>query len=48
MPYQWPEDTKFDHLTLDVEDKGCSACDHRHRRIFITVLMNLARSIPRQ
>ena len=40
MPYHWSGDTKFDQLTLEVEDKSCpecgrtaTVCDHRHRRI---------------
>ncbi len=40
MPYHWSEDTKFDRLILEVEDKGCTecgrtttVCDHRHRHI---------------
>ena len=41
MPYQWLQDTQFEQLTLEVEDKICTACgrtttvcDHRHRHIF--------------
>ncbi len=40
MPYQWPENTMFDRLILDVEDKifpecgrTTTVCDHRHRHI---------------
>ena len=40
MPYQWPEDTKFDQLILEVEEKdrcvcgrATTVCDHRHHHI---------------
>jgi hypothetical protein len=40
MPYQWPEDTDFALLELDVLDRACPACgrmmhicDHRYRRL---------------
>ncbi len=40
MPYNWPEDTQFEQLTLDVEDKECvtcgrttTICDHRFHKI---------------
>lgn len=41
MSHHWPEGTKFEQLTLEVEDCSCvecggkmHVCDHRHRRIF--------------
>ncbi len=40
MPYHWPEDTQFERLTLDVENKECvtcgritTICDHRFHRV---------------
>ena len=40
MPYQWPEDTQFAELTLEVEDKRCpgcgrttTICDHRFHHV---------------
>jgi len=40
MPYHWPEDTQFEKLTLEVEDKRCpecgrttTICDHRFHHV---------------
>ena len=40
MPYHWPEDTQFQELTLEVEDRTCSVCgrtttvcDHRFHHV---------------
>ncbi|MBW8035909.1 MAG: hypothetical protein FVQ79_09835 [Planctomycetes bacterium] len=40
MPYHWPEDTQFEELTLEVEDKDCpecsrttTICDHRFHHV---------------
>ena len=40
MPYHWPEDTQFEQLTLDVENKECvgcgrttTICDHRFHHV---------------
>jgi hypothetical protein len=40
MSYCWPEETVFQNVTLDVEDRNCPfcdramhVCDHRHHRI---------------
>lgn len=40
MSYCWPEETVFQNVTLDVEDRSCPfcdramhVCDHRHHRI---------------
>jgi hypothetical protein len=41
MPYHWPEETVFEELELEVEDRLCVVCgrkmyvcDHRHHHIF--------------
>src|SRR6266478_168196 len=41
MRHRWPEDTRFTHLVLEVEDTVCAVCggvlhicDHRRHRIF--------------
>jgi len=41
MRHRWPEDTRFTHLVLEVEDNVCAVCggvlhicDHRRHRIF--------------
>jgi len=41
MPYCWPEETVFEELELEVEDRFCPVCgrkmhvcDHRHHHIF--------------
>ncbi len=40
MSYHWPENTEFEQLTLEVQDRECpecgrrtTVCDHRHRHI---------------
>jgi len=41
MPYQWPAETAFTRMVLDVEERACRVCggkmyvcDHRERRLF--------------